>query len=79
MQECFMYQPSIFAYFILFFNNQNLLHQLRIKKIDIICRSSHRRCSVRKSGLRNLAKFTGKHLCQSFFFNKVADLSLQRY
>ena len=54
-----MYQPSIFAYFILFFNNQNLLHQLRIKKIDIICRSSHRRCSVRKSGLRNFAKFTG--------------------
>ena len=25
------------------------------------------RCSVKK-----LAKFTGKHLCQSFFFNKVA-------
>ena len=33
-----------------------------------------RRCSVKKSGLRNFAKFTGKHLCQSFFFNKVADL-----
>ena len=37
-------------------------------------RSSHRRCSVRKSILRNFAKFTGKHLCQSFFFNKVAGL-----
>ena len=24
--------------------------------------------------LKNFAKFTGKHLCQSFFFNKVADL-----
>ena len=24
--------------------------------------------------LRNLAKFTGKHLCQSLFFNKVAGL-----
>ena len=23
--------------------------------------------------LRNFAKFTGKHLCQSIFFNKVAD------
>ena len=27
--------------------------------------SSHRRCYVRKGVLRNLAKFTGKHLCQS--------------
>ena len=25
---------------------------------------------------RNSAKFTGKHLCQSLFFNKVADLQL---
>ena len=26
---------------------------------------SHRRCSLRKCVLRNFAKFTGKHLCQS--------------
>ena len=32
-----------------------------------------RRCSV-KEVLRNFAKFTGKHLCQSLFFNKVAGL-----
>ena len=37
-------------------------------------RSSHRWCSVRKGVLRNFAKFTGKHLCQSLFFNKVAGL-----
>ena len=24
--------------------------------------------------LKNFAKFTGKHKCQSFFFNKVAGL-----
>ena len=24
--------------------------------------------------LRNFTKFTGKHLCQCFFFNNVADL-----
>ena len=36
--------------------------------------SSHQRCSVRKSVLRNFAKFTGKHLCQSLFFNKFAGL-----
>ena len=27
-----------------------------------------------KGVLRNFAKFTGKHLCQSLFFNKVAGL-----
>ena len=33
------------------------------------------RCSVKKVFLdRNLTKFTGKHLCQSLFFNKVAAL-----
>ena len=40
------------------------------------CRSSHRRCFVRKGALRNLAKFIGKHLCQSLFFNKVGGLRL---
>ena len=38
-------------------------------------RSSHRRCSVKKGVLRNLTKFTGKHLHQSLFFNKVAGLT----
>ena len=38
------------------------------------CRSSHRRCSVRKGLFRNFAKFTGKHLCQSLFFKKIAGL-----
>ena len=35
-------------------------------------RSSHRRCSVGEGVLRNFANFTGKHLCQSLFLNKVA-------
>ena len=35
-------------------------------------RSSHQRCSVKKGVLRNFAKFTGKRLCQSLFFKKVA-------
>ena len=43
-----------------------------IKSVD---RSSHRRCSVKKGILRNFTKFTGKYLCQSLFFNKVAGLS----
>ena len=28
----------------------------------------------KKSGLKNFAKFTGKHQCESLFFNKVAAL-----
>ena len=30
------------------------------------------RCFIRKDVLRNFAKFTGKHLCRSPFFNQVA-------
>ena len=33
----------------------------------------------KKGALGNFIKFTGKHLCQSLFFNKVAALSLQLY
>ena len=43
-------------------------HSRRNKTIN---RSSHRRCSVRKGILINFVKFTGKHLCQSLFFNKI--------
>ena len=35
-------------------------------------RSSHQRCSIKIGVPRNFTKFTGKHLCQSLFFNKVA-------
>ena len=40
------------------------MHQTKV-------RSSHQR-SMKKGILRNFVKFTGKHLCQSLFFNKVA-------
>ena len=33
----------------------------------------------KKGILRNFAKFTGKHLCQSLSFNKVAGLSPATY
>ena len=32
---------------------------------------SKRSCSIKKSVLKNFAKFTGKHLCRSLFFNKA--------
>ena len=37
-------------------------------------RSSRPEVFCKKGVLRNFAKFTGKHLCQSLFFNKVAGL-----
>ena len=37
-------------------------------------RSSRPEVFCKKGVVRNLTKFTGKHLCQSLFFNKVAGL-----
>ena len=37
-------------------------------------RSSRQEVFCKKGVPRNLAKFKGKHFCQSLFFNKVADL-----
>ena len=42
-------------------------------------RSSQRRRSVKKGAVRNFAKFTGKQLCQSLFFNKVAGLEFAKF
>ena len=56
------------------------LHLERVKKhkhfFRVVCRyrSSNQRCSVSKGVVRNFAKFSGKHLCQSLFFNKFAGL-----
>ena len=42
-----------------------------------VFRSSHQKCSMKKGVLINFAKFTGKHMCQSLFFRKVAGLRLR--
>ena len=39
------------------------------------CKSSHRKCSIKESVLKNFAEFTGKTLCHSLFFNKVAGFT----
>ena len=46
------------------------------KTDNVVSKSSHQRCSVKKGVLINFAKFTGKHLCQSLFLNKVAGATL---
>ena len=47
---------------------------MKYKRYSQICsiRSSRPEVFCEKSVLRNFPKFIGKHLCQSFFFNKVA-------
>ena len=40
-------------------------------------RSNHRRYSIKKGVLRNFAKFTGKHQCQSLFLIKLKASDLQ--
>ena len=45
----------------------NLLH-VEKQSVEVFCK---------KGALRNFTKFTGKHLCQSFFFNKFAGLYYQ--
>ena len=42
----------------------------------ITVRNNHRRRSVKKGVPRNFAKFTGKYLCQSLFFNKKRPATL---
>ena len=43
----------------------------------LIIKDMQKQSSVfcRKGVLRNFAQFTGKHLCQSLFFNKVTGLT----
>ena len=40
----------------------------------VLLRSSRPDVFCKKDVLKNFSKFTGKHLCQSLFFNKVAGL-----
>ena len=41
-----------------------------------LIRSSRPEVFCKKGVLKNFAQFTGKHLCQGLFFNKVAGLRL---
>ena len=47
----------------------DLFLELALKVLRRRCKSSHRRCSIKKAVLKNFAKFTGKHISQSLFFN----------
>ena len=43
--------------------------------INLTNRNSRLEVFFKKGALKNFSKFTGKHLCRSLFFNKVAGLT----
>ena len=45
-----------------------------LSQFPLTFRISRGRGSIKKSVLKNLTKFTGKLMCRSLFFNKVAGL-----
>ena len=49
-----------------------MLLRIELSWEKVLNRSTHRRCSIKEGVPRNFSKFTGKHLCQSLVFNKVA-------
>ena len=79
------FKPSIitdvFVPFFIYSVLHETKHHLLMKHIknredlmQSIIRSSLPEVFCKKDVLRNFTKFTGKHLCQSLFFNKVAGL-----
>ena len=63
-------------------DNRKIVNIIYQKLADhVILRSSLPDVFCEKGVLRNFVKFTGKHLCQILFFNRVAgfkDLNLQK-
>ena len=48
--------------------------KLQLSSLTPVYRSSRPKLFCKKGVLKNFTKFTGKHLCQSLFLNKIAGL-----
>ena len=73
---------SVYTIFSMYYSFQTYFchsHWHKINYKHCHNRSSLQRCSVRKDVLRNFAKFTGKHLCQSLSSIKLQASGLQLY
>ena len=53
---------------------KNQFEALNLEVTFLNLKSSHQSGFIRKDVLRNFAKSSEKHLCQSLFFDKVAGL-----
>ena len=71
-----VYYTRELSVILILFHQFQLFCNYKFSKLQGIpsYRSSLRRCSVKKLFLKNLQKFTGKHLCQSLFLSKAATL-----
>ena len=77
--------PSLWIFFWIFFKifrisinifvTEKYLKESTEMMLLSLNRSSRPDVFCKKGVLSNFAKFTGKHLCQNFFFNKVAGWS----
>ena len=80
LKPVFWRKSVFYAYLYNDNNNFRCLHKVRKHMTDYTLllyrchqvRSSHLEVFCKKGALRNFTKFTGKHLCQRLFFNKVA-------
>ena len=74
-------QQKKFVEIIFHFSLKNYLFYRRFSENSShsFFRSSRPDVFCKKGAPRNFAKFTGKFLCHSLFFNKVAGLGLQLY
>ena len=50
------------------------ISQLNYMKLNYLMIQKQPKVIYRKGDIKNFAKFTGKYMCQSLFFNKVAGL-----
>ena len=69
---CVSYMPFIDVLGLSLVGENNLYSRLPTNRSFKSYRSSRPEVLCKKDVLGNFAKFTGKHLYQSFFFNKVA-------
>ena len=67
LKKLFLYKKSVKS-------SEHISSKFIIAKLFTGYRSSQQRRSIKKGVLKNFAKFTVKHLCQSLFFNKVVGL-----
>ena len=68
---CNEYEPLNFNFVLVFFKKTLVI---TTNLTNYLTRSSHPEVFCIKGVVRNLTKFTGKHLCQSLSFNKAAGL-----
>ena len=79
LSENFLFCAVIFRLLQVPQMNTVLRHlSMIILLVSSSCRNSRPEVFCKKDVPRNFAKFTGKHLCQSLFFNKVTDLLKKR-